>query len=265
MFRRFLTLCYFLIICSSIFSQKIVAIQTVAPIFKVDVDEFVGVDNLGYYYYIKNNVFYKQKETEIWQYQNVGLGEITKVDLINPLKIVVFYENFNKVILLDNQLNEVNVVDFSLLTDVIIAHNVGMCGQNSLWIFNSMNQQVGLFNYENRKYTVLNQAIKNLLLFSQTDFNSFVWIDDSFKAYKMDVFGKVQFLGIIPNFDVIQFVSDSQFLFTKGNKLYHQKEAVLQPIELESIEKSIKNFSYKDKILTIFTGKEISTYNLILP
>lgn len=265
MFRRFLTLCYFLIICSSIFSQKIVAIQTVAPIFKVDADEFVGIDNLGYYYYIKNNVFYKQKETEIWQYQNVGLGEITKVDLINPLKIVVFYENFNKVILLDNQLNEVNVVDFSVLTDVIIAHNVGMCGQNSLWVFNSMNQQVGLFNYENRKYTVLNQAIKNLLLFSQTNFNSFVWIDDSFKAYQMDVFGKVQFLGIIPNFDVIQFVSDSQFLFTKDNKLYHQKEAVLQPIELESIEKSIKNFSYKDKILTIFTGKEISTYNLILP
>ena len=265
MFQRLLIIGCFFITCSCIFSQKIVAVQTAVPILKVDADDFVGVDNLGYYYYIKNNVFYKQKEAEIWQYQNIGLGEIAKVDLINPLKIVLFYENFNKVILLDNQLNEVNVVDFSLLADVIIAHNVGMCGQNNLWIFNSMNQQVGLFNYENRKYTVLNQAIKNLLLFSQTDFNSFVWIDDTFKAYKMDVFGKVLFLGAIPQFDVIQFVSDTQFLFLKNNKLYYQKEATLQPIELETIEKSIKKFSYKDKILTIFTGTEIITYNLILP
>lgn len=53
-------------------------------------------------------MFYiKKNNTQLWQYKNLSLGKITKIDLQNPLKIVLFYEGFNSVILLDNQLNEI--------------------------------------------------------------------------------------------------------------------------------------------------------------
>ena len=39
--------------------------------------------------------------------------KIKKVDLINPLKVTLFYEEFNTVVLLDNQMNEIQKIDFS--------------------------------------------------------------------------------------------------------------------------------------------------------
>jgi hypothetical protein len=52
-------------------------------------------------------IFFLKSARETFVYQNFSLGKITKVDLQNPLKIVLFYENFNTVVTLDNQLNEI--------------------------------------------------------------------------------------------------------------------------------------------------------------
>ena len=68
-------------------------------------DDYIGFDSFGAQYYIKNNVFIKKNTTQIWQYKNLSFGKISKVDIQNPLNIVLFYEDFNTVILLDNQLN----------------------------------------------------------------------------------------------------------------------------------------------------------------
>lgn len=258
-------LLYLLFFLSFTFAQSEEVLLNKVTSFSVDADDFVGTDNLEYYYYIKNNVFFKKKDAKIWQYQNIGLGKITKVDIINPLKIVVFYENFNKVVLLDNQLNEITTIDFSVLTDFIVARNVGMCGQNSLWIFNTMNQQLGLFNYETRKYMTLNQPLKNLFLNYQTGFNTFIWIDDKYQVFKMDIFGKLDVLDTVINCDDFQFISDIGVLFTKNSKLYLKKNNSKLFSELIIGEKRIAKFYFLDKILTIFTGKEIITYNLNLP
>src|SRR5690606_23871748 len=87
------------------FSQKaeLKFISTIA----VEADLYFGKDALGYDYFSKNNVLYKQKNSEKWEYKNLSLGKITLVDLINPLKILVFYQDFNSVVLLDNQLSEI--------------------------------------------------------------------------------------------------------------------------------------------------------------
>lgn len=231
----------------------------------LEADEFVGIDNLGYCYYLKDTVFYKQKGIEIWQYQNVGLGEITKIDIINPLRIVVFYENFNKVIFLDNQLNEISTVDFSIASDAIVARNVGMCGQNSVWVFNAINQQLGLFNYETRQYRALNQPLKGTFIYYQTDFNSFIWVDEKFAVYRCDVFGKREFLHTTHPFDLFQYVSNKGALIVLNDKLFFIADKSQSVYQIQISVKSIKKFSYQDNILTIFTGKEISSYNLNLP
>ena len=40
---------------------------------------YIGFDGLGNNYYIKDNVFSKQNESQIWEYKNVALGKITSV------------------------------------------------------------------------------------------------------------------------------------------------------------------------------------------
>ncbi len=226
---------------------------------------FAGIDGLGYVYFIKNNIFYKQKEGETWQYQNVALGEITKIDIVNPLKIVLFYENFNSIVLLDNQLNEIQNLNFSTLIDGIIAHGIGKSTQNSIWVFNSSNQKLGLFNYETKIYTELNQPLKNNLLFYESDFNYFTWIDEKQMAFSMDIFGKVVEIGLIPVFDTFKMVENQGYFYSKNNiiSFFDFKSNLNYAIEIS--EKSIKNFTYKDQILTIFTGEQIINYKIQLP
>jgi hypothetical protein len=71
-----------------------------------DADEFWGMILLFFITPLKQ-YFSKIGTRETFVYQNFSLGKITKVDLQNPLKIVLFYENFNTVVTLDNQLNEI--------------------------------------------------------------------------------------------------------------------------------------------------------------
>ena len=82
---------------------------------RIDTDVFLGYDSFGFYYTVKNNIFSKIGTRETFVYKNFSLGKIAKVDLQNPLKIVLFYENFNTVVTLDNQLNEIQkVIDFGV-------------------------------------------------------------------------------------------------------------------------------------------------------
>jgi hypothetical protein len=69
-------------------------------------DEFYGRDSYGAIYSGNKQQFTKTADKQTWQYKNTSLGTITQVVLTNPLKIVLFYENFNTGVLLDNQLNE---------------------------------------------------------------------------------------------------------------------------------------------------------------
>lgn len=233
--------------------------------FSVDADAYVGLDNLGYYYYLKNNVLIKKRGAEFWQYQNVGLGEINSVDIINPLKIVIFYENFNKVVLVDNQLNEIQVIDFAFLQVPIIARNVGMSGQNCLWVFDALTQQIVLFNYETFKYRFLNQSLKSTFICFQSDFNFVFWLDDQHILYQMDAFGKKDIVDAACVFDAFQYYSNGGYIYSNNNKLFFKSNSTAVSTLIKISETSIKNFTYSDKILTIFTGKEIITYNLNLP
>ena len=233
--------------------------------FSIDADTYVGTDNLGYIYYIKNNVLFKKKGAEFWQYQNVSLGEISSVDVINPLKIVIFYENFNKVILVDNQLNEIQVIDFAFLQEPIVVRNVGMSGQNCLWVFDALKQQIVLFNYETMKCRCLNQSLKSTFVCFQSDFNYVFWLDEQHSLYKMDAFGKKEDVDVGVVFDSFQYSANDGYIYCNKNKLFFKSKSTAESVAIKISATSIKNFTYRDKILTIFTGKEIISYNLNLP
>ena len=110
-------------------------------------DTYIGFDSFGANYFIKNNVFIKKTKTRIWQYKNLSFGKISKVDIQNPLNIVLFYEDFNSIILLDNQLNETQRINFSENTTPILATATGLAFGNRLWMYNSLSQQIGLFDF----------------------------------------------------------------------------------------------------------------------
>lgn len=228
-------------------------------------DVFVGFDNLGNGYFFNKDVFYKKNAEKLWQYKNPFLGKVTKADIQNPLKMVLFYGDFNSVVLLDNQLNETDRIDFSTNENPIVATAVGMASQNRLWIWNNLTQQLGLFDYLNNNFKVLTQSFQGNVKYYQSDFNYFQWIDEKNNWRSCDIFGKVAFLGQVPEFEKIQLLENQKVLFATKGQLYFQDLKKDGVFLIENVEKSLRGFTYKDQILSIFTDSGITNYKLNLP
>jgi hypothetical protein len=266
--RQILLLLYIACSFSSFYGQSQKINPALISQLKTDADEFVGYDSFGYKYQILNNVFSKIKGSEIFEYKNVSLGNITKVDIQNPLKIVLFYEDFNSVVLLDNQLNKMTEINFSQNTIPIVVSAIGMSTQNQLWIYNTMNQQIGLFDYLKNEYKTVSVPLTESFKYYQTDFNTFYWIDKNNHWFSCDIFGKISNLGNISDFDKIEIIDSQKYLFSKANLLYisNISKSNIQTIsEIEILEKSFDKFYYKDQILSIFTDKEIVNYKIVTP
>ena len=233
--------------------------------FAFDGDQFLGNDAFGFYYTIKNNIFSKISSREVLEYKNISLGKITKTDLRNPFKIVLFYENFNSVILLDNKLNEIQNINFSDNSSPIMAAAIGLSSQNQLWIFNSMNQQLGLYDYLKNEYKTITVPFTGSIKYYTSDFNYFHWIDAKNNWYTSDIFGKITFKGIVPDFDLIEICSENQYIYSKSGVLILKDIEKDKKYEIKIAEKTFVKFYYKDQILSIFTKEGITNYKIATP
>ena len=256
---------FFITFSSIVLGQNQKLTATKIGFISLKSDQFLGYDQFDYYYYIKNNVLFKTKEKESFEYKNISLGKITKVDLLNPLTIVLFYENFNTALLLDNQLNETQKINFSENEIPIMVGAIGLASQNQLWIYNNLTQQIALFDFLKKEYkTVSIPFVKNIKKY-QTDFNTFYWIDEENNWYTCDLFGKIIFKEKIPSFDSIEIINENKYLYKKDNFLIYMDTEKDLKFEIEIPEKTFKKFYYKDQILSIFTSEGITNYKITIP
>ena len=232
---------------------------------RFDGEEFIGYDSFGFYYTLQDDVVSKIRNSQTVEYKNISLGKITKVDLQNPLKIVLFYENFNTIVTLDNQLNETQKINLSENTFPIVATAAGLAAQNQFWIYNSLNQQLGLYDYLNQNYKTISVPFTENIKYYTSDFNQFHWIDSKNDWYQCDIFGQIKSLGPVIDFDSIVILDERQYLYSKDGNLTLVNVKNMQKIELEISEKTFTKFYYKDQILSIFTKGGITNYKITIP
>ncbi len=243
--------------------------QTIRPTkaaqIEIAADAYAGFDAFGFQYFIKDNTFIKTNGTQKAEFKKIALGNIRRADIRNPLLIVLFYEDFNAVVLLDNQLNEIREIKFNDLTTPVVAHAAGLASQNRLWVFDSVTHQLMLFDYLKNNMTPIATPFRETIADYQTDFNYFQWTDLDHNWYASDVFGKVTTLGKVPQHDRLQFVSGESLLFTENGQLFYHnvKNGATQTVGI--LDNSPKNFYYEAQILAIFTSSGITNYKIILP
>lgn len=232
---------------------------------QTDADLFIGKDAFGNNFTIRDNELRKENTQKKFQYRNVALGKIDQIDLQNPLQIVVFYKAMNAVVLLDSQLNETIKINFSETNTELLPQWVSLASQNRLWLFDLASQKLGLYDYQKKIFHPISVTFESLIIDSQSDYNYFYWINKEKQLMASNVFGKVNFLGNVPEYDKFQIISSKQMLLKKDNTLsvYDLEKETSQIIPLP--EKSFQSFYYKDQILSIFTNNEIRNYKIILP
>ncbi|MES2545824.1 MAG: hypothetical protein V4548_13140 [Bacteroidota bacterium] len=239
-------------------AQKIESIELKA-------DTFIGYDNLKNFYFIKDDVFCKRQNGVTLEYKSLSLSHISKVDIQNPLKVVLFYEKFNTAIVLDNQLNEIGKFSFLENDDALIVLATGIAAQNKLWIYDSLSQKIGVFDMIKKTFKPVSTNVTGNLKHYESDFNTFRWIDDKFNLFECDLFGKISSLGIVASFDQIQILPNEKVLYLKNQKLFVQDLKNSTITVISNIENSVTNFSYREQILTIFTETGITNYKITLP
>lgn len=227
----------------------------------IKTNRFIGKDIYNNYYSISQNTFIKQNKDEVLNYQNLALGNIFSVDYSNPLLIVIFYKDFNSIILLDQQLNEVQKIsgnDFGLIFEV-----TGLARQNSLWFYDTVSQKFGIYQFNENTFKFISIYLPTKIVNWKSSYNNFEWITDENKIYSINYFGKIKNLGSIPQSESTLILDENQYLLKLGEKLYlhslENKREILIP------QKSFENFCFKDGILSIFTNDKVYNYKLNIP
>ncbi|MGL5113457.1 MAG: hypothetical protein ACRC6O_12560 [Flavobacterium sp.] len=229
---------------------------------------FSAYDAFDARYSLNANVFKKTSGNENWDYKNVSLGIVSQVDIQNPLQLALFYQDFNTVVLLDNQLNEVRKIDFSVVSDQINVSAMGLASQNQLWIFNTFNQQIGRFDYLKNEYTIVSTPLSAKIKWYTASFNTFNWIDETGLGYSCAFFGTIESLGRFPAADQIQIINSKQIVYSVDQKIIvmnRGKDNLWTSATLLVPEKRFYKFYYHAQNLAIFTAEGIYNFKIILP
>lgn len=263
---KFIYALLFLFTCQIGFGQT-VSFKNVTPYV---MDRFIGIDNFKNTYYLKNRVLHKHGADGNFEYNALQLGRITSVDIINPLKVIIFFQDTNTVVLLDNKLNEIDRISFDNLREFLNVSTATNAGNNSLWIFNVDSQQLEIYNYREKRQNVVSHPIIGKLRSQASNFNyCFVLTNNKLRAY--NVYGSL--LNEMPNdgFEkIVQF--NENLVALKDNSLYYisdfakrNGEALDEIVKLELPEMTIKELQLTNDFLYIYDGKNLHTFTLTLP
>ncbi|WP_136669024.1 hypothetical protein [Flavobacterium sp. H122] len=260
------TILLFILLLSSIgFCQynNIIASQMSTKF--IQADTYIGNDAVGFEYFTKNNTLFKFNGNAKFQYKNIYMGKISRVDLQNPLRILLFYENFNTIIALDSQLNEIEKINFNENNPNLIVAAMGIAARNKYWIFDQTTQQLNLYDLKKKSLqpigVPLNSSIKNYA----STYNLFFWVDQENKFYLCDIFGKISEIATLPDYDAIYLTDESVLAYQKDEKLYFYDLQRKVSITIENVQKTFLSYTYKNQNLAIFTTEGITNYKINLP
>jgi len=255
--KHFLFLLFFL--------AQIVVGQKVTEVSKIPlvVDTFIGIDAYNNSYVVKRKTLEKKGQDGTFVFNDFLLGEITSVDIINPLKVVVFYEDTNTVVLLDNKLSEMERISFNNLPQFVNISSASNAGNNSLWIFNVDTQQLELYNYRSGRTTIVSQPFEGKLKSQASNFNyCFMLTETKIRTY--NIYGSI--LSEIDINGLNKIVQQNEKLLAVGeNQLLFFSENTIKPLNIPIPENKIKDLQLTQDFLYIYDGNFLHTFSITQP
>ena len=222
--------------------------------------EFKAVDNFSNLYFIKNNELIKISEKDTFYYRNNFYSNITSLDVKNPLRIQLLYEDFNSLLVLDNKLSEISRVDFNFLEPTKTVSKVSASSDNNIWIYNELNSKLELFNYINQKSKVINYEISGEMISLISNYK-YCWVLTDSHIFKFNYFGslisklKVTKIQQIENFN-------NTLIFKRDNQLYYYSEDFLTENKFDLGDLLIKDFFVTNQSLYIYDSEHFIKYQI---
>jgi hypothetical protein len=177
--------------------------------------EFITTDPLGNLYIIKENFIwlYNNKGDSIGAFNSRKYGNISLVDATNPYKILVFFQDYNMLLFLDNYLSQngepIDLQDLGFDQVVMACQS----RENGFWIFDQLKQKAFRLN---ANFQVTHETVNlpqwfgvSIVPESMVEYNNQLYLNDKENGiYVFDHFAT--YLKTIPikNLDQIQVLPD---------------------------------------------------------
>ncbi|MBK8668977.1 MAG: hypothetical protein IPN89_05720 [Saprospiraceae bacterium] len=191
--------------------------------------QLAEVDNLGRIYVVddKNRIInFKPDYNEQYRYANKKSGSVSSVDVTNPLRIVVFYDDFNQIKIFDNTLtviNELNLAD--KFADISAA---GVTNDGNLWVF------------EPTQFKLLKIKDNGTVIYETSNVNDFGMSDV-----------KINDIREKGNFVVLCDKSKGFYIFDNMGQYMHHFEA-----------SDIRSFQFDGRNVTYYTPTGLKNYSI---
>lgn len=241
------------------FAQGEMNLSTVEKI-PLKAERFVGTDNFGSIYFIKNRTLHKKSSSETFEFRDFQLGTIGNVDILNPLRITVFYPQYQTAVILDNRLNEIRRISFAMEPPFLNVVNATTAADNRLWTFNENSQQLEAYNFRDKVNFTLSRPIAEKYITQQSNFN-FCYVLTEKKLRVYNVYGSL--INSIPAEDVKKIsLSNDKILVLKEDALFLLTENLSVETAIKTPDLTIKDLYLSDDFLYIYGGEIIHKMKL---
>ncbi|ULC59298.1 hypothetical protein MBM09_15490 [Flaviramulus sp. BrNp1-15] len=243
----------------SIFAQEPIEANLIKKtVFKAD--KIIAIDNFETIYFVNNNVFNKKTLDKTITYNNLQLGNLTSANAFNPLKINLFYKDFNTVIILDNRLAEIFKIDFNTLNPYKNASHISTGHDNTLWVFNQDLQKLELFDYKTQTTRAQTAPVQSAVLDLKSNYN-YCWLLTEKFLYRYNYFGSL--VKKIKNEGYTSLVeSNENIILKKENTLFYLKENSDEPRLIETSNLLINQFFVTNQTLYIYNNEILQQLQL---
>ncbi len=230
-------------------------------------DRFIGVDTFENYYYVIGTTLYKKTANKTYVYNNTVLGSIHTVDLSNPLKLVLFYRDFNTVVILDNRLNELtDSINFSIETFSKNVASVSLSSSNNLWLYSLDDNILSLWNYENKKIIFNTQPLsfyeENFEASRQLSTYQYCWLFSSEALLKFNEYGSFVEAQNLPNVDNFMPHLNGYF-YVKNAKFYYHENNESNQVLIDGAKHQLDNFTLTKNNLYFFDTNVLYKYRVL--
>lgn len=224
---------------------------------------FYAVDDYNAYYYAQRNTLHKRGNKNKYQFTALQLGKITSVDVLNPLRITVFYEESNTAVILDNTLSEIARINFSTIENFRNVSHATTASDRRLWIFNTDEQRLEIFDWNMGKVITQFPPMEHNASTLTTNFN-FAWVVNESGVYHYNNYG-----SFITSFKLklVSHITQSQgnVVILKDGNLEYNVGGETQFSQIKTPDLSIKQLSLNGEILYIYDGRMLSNFRLQSP
>ena len=187
-------------------------------------------DHLGNVYLIKNNEVskvapYNIRNSITLSFSNPSLGDIKHIDAFNPMRILLLYAPFNRVVFLDNKLNSLESSFNPENLDLYDVQLSSMSDQNRVWLYDQNLDQLVLWNpridgieYSSQNITQI-AGLENKPNYLISDMNGVYVNLPELGVLVFDVFGNYKKTFEVKGLTNFQ-VKDQRLYYYRGKELH---------------------------------------------